>query len=85
VDRLGPALIVDPGSTGWLVPPDDEAALAKALCECLDDPVERRRRGRRAWRVARERYSWDAIAEGVAGVFDEVAGVADTPLAGANT
>jgi glycosyltransferase involved in cell wall biosynthesis len=85
VDRLGPAEIVDEGVTGWLVPPDDEAALARALCECLDDPVERRRRGGRAWRVARDRYSWNAIAEGVAGVFDEVAGVADTPLAGANT
>src|SRR4051794_3904069 len=74
VDRLGPSEIVDDGVTGWLVPPDDEEALARALVACIDDDVERRRRGRRAWRTARERYSWPAIAEGVAGVFDEVAG-----------
>jgi glycosyltransferase involved in cell wall biosynthesis len=74
VDRLGPSEIVEDGVTGWLVPPDDEEALARALVACIDDDVERRRRGRRAWRAARERFSWPAIAEGVAGVFDEVAG-----------
>ena len=31
VDRFGPADIVRPGQTGWLVEPDDEAALAGAL------------------------------------------------------
>lgn len=30
-DRGGPAEIVQPGTTGWLVPPDDVAALAEAL------------------------------------------------------
>ena len=48
VDRFGPADIVDDGGTGWLVEPDDEAALAGALADALDDPDERRRRGRRA-------------------------------------
>jgi glycosyltransferase involved in cell wall biosynthesis len=77
VDRFGPADIVTDGATGWLVAPDDEAALADALVEALGDPVERRRRGRRAWRDARERFSWPALAEDLAGVFDEVADVAD--------
>jgi UDP-glucose:tetrahydrobiopterin glucosyltransferase len=35
-DRGGPAEIVQPGSTGWLVPPDDVAALAAAI-QRIDD------------------------------------------------
>jgi glycosyltransferase involved in cell wall biosynthesis len=74
VDRFGPADIVEAGSTGWLVEPDDEAQLADALVACVNDPVERRRRGRRAWRDAHERFSWPAIADDVAETFAAVAG-----------
>ncbi|MEA2449815.1 MAG: glycogen synthase, partial [Thermoleophilaceae bacterium] len=35
VDAHGPATIVDDGETGWLVPPDDEDALADALVELV--------------------------------------------------
>jgi glycosyltransferase involved in cell wall biosynthesis len=80
VNRFGPADIVTDGATGWLVGPDDEAALADALVEALADPVERRRRGRRAWRDAHERFSWPALAADLAEVFDEVADVADERL-----
>lgn len=62
VDRYGPAEIVAPGETGWLVPPDDEAALAGALHAALADPDERARRGRAGRRVTLERYSWPAVA-----------------------
>jgi glycosyltransferase involved in cell wall biosynthesis len=81
VDRFGPADIVDDGSTGWLVAPDDEPQLAEAMIACLGDPVELRRRGRRAWREARERFSWPALAGDLAEVLDEVADVADGRLA----
>ncbi len=81
VDRFGPADIVTDGATGWLVGPDDQAALADALVEALGDPVERRRRGRRAWRDAHERFSWPSLAADLAGVFDEVADVADGRVA----
>jgi glycosyltransferase involved in cell wall biosynthesis len=73
VDRYGPAVIVDDGSTGWLVEPDDEAALARALVAAGTDPVERRRRGRRAWRASHEGFSWPALAADLATVLDEVA------------
>jgi glycosyltransferase involved in cell wall biosynthesis len=73
VNRHGPAEIVRDGATGWLVEPDDERTLADALIECLREPVERRRRGRRAWRDARERFSWPALAGDLAAVLDEVA------------
>ncbi|WCB94167.1 D-inositol-3-phosphate glycosyltransferase [Baekduia alba] len=81
VDRFGPADIVHDGVTGWLVEPDDEAQLAAALAGAIADPVERRRRGRRAWRDAHERFSWPSLAGDLALVLDEVAGgVADGRL-----
>jgi glycosyltransferase involved in cell wall biosynthesis len=73
VDAHGPAEIVDPGETGWLVPPDDEEALAAAMVEAVNGEAERRRRGERAYEAARSRYSWPALARGLAQVYDEVA------------
>jgi glycosyltransferase involved in cell wall biosynthesis len=72
VDAHGPSTIVDHGETGWLVPPDDEDALCEALVELVTDGDERRRRGEAAYEVARERYSWPALIERLAGVYDEV-------------
>jgi glycosyltransferase involved in cell wall biosynthesis len=73
VDAHGPAEIVDHGETGWLVPPDDEEALAAALVEAVNGEPERRRRGERAYEAARARYSWPALAAGLAQVYAEVA------------
>jgi phosphatidylinositol alpha-mannosyltransferase len=63
---------VDDGETGWLVPPDDEDALCEALVELVTGDDERRRRGEAAYEVARERYSWPALIDGLARVYDEV-------------
>lgn len=73
VDAFGPAGIVETPAAGWLVPPDDQAALADALVDALSDGDGRRRRGEAARRIARERYGWRAIAERLAGVLDEAA------------
>jgi glycosyltransferase involved in cell wall biosynthesis len=73
VDRFGPAEIVEPGRTGWLVEPDDEAALARALCEAIDEPAERARRGALARETALARWSWPALADRLADVLEEVA------------
>jgi glycosyltransferase involved in cell wall biosynthesis len=40
----GPRAIVEAGKTGWLVPPDDEAALTEALIEAVANPADRGRR-----------------------------------------
>ncbi|MEA2473334.1 MAG: glycogen synthase [Thermoleophilaceae bacterium] len=72
VDAHGPSTIVEDGETGWLVPPDDEDALCEALVELVADDGERRRRGEAAYGAARERYSWPALIEGLARVYDEV-------------
>jgi glycosyltransferase involved in cell wall biosynthesis len=74
VDAHGPATIVEHGSTGWLVPPDDEDALRAALEEVVNDPGERRRRGEAAYREARAKYSWPALVERLARVYEEVRG-----------
>jgi glycosyltransferase involved in cell wall biosynthesis len=70
VDAWGPADIVEHGETGWLVEPDDPISLENALVHAVNCPTERRRRGERAAVEARERYSWPALAEDVAAVYD---------------
>ena len=73
VDAHGPAEIVRDGETGWLVPPDDEDALADALVDAVNDDAVRRERGDAAYADARARYSWPALARDVAAVYDGVA------------
>jgi glycosyltransferase involved in cell wall biosynthesis len=74
VNAFGPAEIVEDGRTGWLVPPDDEAALAAALVECIDDRAERERRGALARETALARWSWPTIAEQLGAVLAAAAG-----------
>ena len=73
VDAHGPREIVDAGKTGWLVPPDDEQAMADALVEAVNGDAERRRRGERAYADARSHYAWPALARGLAHIYDDVA------------
>jgi glycosyltransferase involved in cell wall biosynthesis len=69
VNAFGPAEIIRDGDTGWLVEPDDAASLAAALIEAVNDPDERRRRGRRAAEDAHARFAWPALAERVAAIY----------------
>jgi len=85
IDRFGPAEIVDDGDTGWLVPPDDEAALAEAIVAAIDDGEERARRGLAARRAVRERWTWPALAGEVAQVLEDVAGVRGGQPAGVSS
>jgi glycosyltransferase involved in cell wall biosynthesis len=73
VDRLGPADIVTPGETGWLVPPDDVGALASALAAVVNDAAERRRRGARAREDVLERFAWPALAERLGATLEDAA------------
>ena len=49
--------------TGWLVPPDDERALAEALVEAVNRPQEVGRRGDAALAHAQAHLSWAARVE----------------------
>ena len=62
IDAAGPASIVADGETGWLVPPDDAGAFAGAIAAAVEDPKERRRRGRRGRAEVIDRYSWREVA-----------------------
>jgi glycosyltransferase involved in cell wall biosynthesis len=73
----GPAEIVGDGESGWLVPPDDEQALAAALAHAVTDPGERRRRGEHAATDAREHFGWQTIAARIAALYEQV--VAEHP------
>jgi len=73
-DAHGPRTIVEAGETGWLVPPDDEDALADAIVAAVEDGAERRRRGGLAYERSRARYAWPALAERLARVYADAAG-----------
>jgi glycosyltransferase involved in cell wall biosynthesis len=72
IDAAGPASIVSDGETGWLVPPEDVDALAAAILAAVEDPDERRRRGRNARAAVLERYSWDRVAARAAALLAAV-------------
>jgi glycosyltransferase involved in cell wall biosynthesis len=69
VDAAGPASIVADGETGWLVPAEDRAALAAAMVAAIEEPEERRRRGRNARAAVLGRYSWDRVGERTAALL----------------
>jgi len=71
VNAHGPSTIVDDGETGWLVEPDDEAGMAEALVAAVNDSDERRRRGEAAYSTSRELYSWPALTQAVARVYED--------------
>ena len=57
---------------GWLVPPDDEEALAQAILHAVNDPAERSRRGENAARHIRNTYSWNGLAGRFTQLYEQV-------------
>jgi glycosyltransferase involved in cell wall biosynthesis len=55
--------LVDPGVTGFVVPPGDHAALANALGHLLDDAELRAQMGAASHQRAATRYAWGAIGD----------------------
>jgi len=55
--------IIEHGLNGWLVPPRDSAALAKAIGELATDPARRRSLGRAGREIAERGYAVDAVVE----------------------
>jgi glycosyltransferase involved in cell wall biosynthesis len=81
---LGPATIIEDGSTGWLTAPDDEDALARALSEVISSPRERTKRGARARAAVCERFSWRQIALDFSTVMQQVSGYSGAGSASAD-
>lgn len=64
--------IIEDGVSGKLVPVDDPEAMAQAINDLLDDPLERSRLGRNAVLAARERYSLARMVSDTERVYREV-------------
>jgi glycosyltransferase involved in cell wall biosynthesis len=62
---------VEPGRTGWVVPPADADALARALAAAFGDPERLTRMGRagRAWYERQRAYEWETLL----GMYDGLA------------
>jgi glycosyltransferase involved in cell wall biosynthesis len=70
---FGPAEIVEPGRTGWLVPTGDSRALAAAILEALGDPQRLRRMGAEAQRRARADFCAERACARLAAHLERVA------------
>ena len=68
----GPAEIVRDGKSGWLIPADDERALAAALVEAGTDANERHRRGQQAAAKAHHDYGWPAVTTRITNIYREI-------------
>ena len=74
-NALGPSRILSDGETGWLFEPDDRDGLTEALVEAVNEPEERRWRGRLAREEAVHRLSWPTLAARLDRVLSDVAGL----------
>lgn len=76
-NALGPSRILVDGETGWLFEPEDREQLTQALCEAVNDPPERERRGARAREDATRRFSWPMLARRLDGTLHQAAGLGE--------
>lgn len=66
-----PETVVD-GETGWLVPPRDAEAIARALRAALTDPQVRRARGANGRARLEAQFTVEAMAERTLAVYHSV-------------
>ncbi|MEO2031964.1 MAG: glycosyltransferase [Planctomycetaceae bacterium] len=64
----GVSELIESGVTGWLIPPNDIAALADALMTVAADAELRRRVANRAFEAVQQRFRWDITIN----AFDEL-------------
>ena len=64
--------VVEDGVTGFIVPPRDSSALAKAILRILKDDDLRMRMGDNAYKKMKEELSWDKIAEKTIEVYKTI-------------
>ena len=70
-DVPGPASFIEDGVSGRLVPAGDAPALARAICELLDDEEQRRHLGLGGLAAA-QGMTWEASADAVLGLYEGV-------------
>jgi glycosyltransferase involved in cell wall biosynthesis len=65
--------VVDDGTTGVLVPPQDPDSLAAALIALLSDPARAEELGRAGYEKARTQLTWRAVADRMAPHLEDAA------------
>ena len=65
---------VVPGVTGWLAPPGDAAALARALRAALAARERLPAMGEAGRAVVEQRFSWPAVTDRLLALYAEVLG-----------
>jgi len=70
----GPLDLVEPGRTGYLVTPDDGAAIVRAVADLASDPVRRRHFGLAARASVRHR-TWAAVGDELIAHYRAVCGL----------
>lgn len=63
---------VRPGVTGWIVPPEDPAALTTAMIELLDDPDRARAYGEAGRDDAERRFTMDATVAAYLEMYERI-------------
>lgn len=63
---------VRPPDTGWLVPVDDDVALAAAMREVIRDPESARQKGLAGRDLMEQKFSVDAMVEGNIAIYKNV-------------
>ncbi len=80
-DAGGIPEVVEPGVSGLLVPPDDEAAWAEAMARVLTDPELRERLASGGRKAAAERFSMERMVRAIETVMERaLAGRAAPPI-----
>jgi len=60
------------GETGYLVPPDDPAALAERIAHLYDNPKLLAVLGQQAHRRVQDLFTWERVANGISALYEEV-------------
>jgi len=71
--------VIRDGQTGWLVPPRNPAALAKAIIDALRHQAEAKRRATAGLRLAQQLFDVDRTAREVRGIYERVLVPTATP------
>ena len=71
-DTGGPAELVRPNQSGYLVPPADEHAIATVLRQCYEQPARSKQIGQQAKRDILERFSVEASARQLLTIYERV-------------
>lgn len=64
--------MVTSGVNGFLIPPDDDKALADSVCRLLENPDLMYTMGREGQRAAMQKYSVDVFLDSLSAAYDEV-------------